>query len=171
MVPRGPFIAPKWPRSHWNSIWKALVALCPRVHRTVRCTPDTTQCNSYRSLFGCFPLLGGTEPSGGWHRNVRCSCWPLAPADVSTSRWSAGTPDYPALRADRPVNYSRQCLVFSESSPLISAGSCTGLFGARRIVRWVASDRPVLRRPVQLAIFHSNSLLLLLTWLHIVPNT
>jgi hypothetical protein len=39
-APRGPFYSPKGPRSRWSSIWKALVAFYPRVHWTVRCTPD-----------------------------------------------------------------------------------------------------------------------------------
>jgi hypothetical protein len=34
---------PKGPRSRWSSIWKAMIAFCPWVHRIVRCTPDTTQ--------------------------------------------------------------------------------------------------------------------------------
>jgi hypothetical protein len=42
-APRGPFYSPKGARSRWSSIWKALVTLCPRVHRTVRCTPDSEQ--------------------------------------------------------------------------------------------------------------------------------
>jgi hypothetical protein len=49
-APRGPFYSPKGPRSCWSSIWKALVALCPWVHRTVRYTPDSEQCNSYKIL-------------------------------------------------------------------------------------------------------------------------
>jgi hypothetical protein len=45
---RGPFYSPKGPRSRWSSIWKALVAYCLWVHRTVRCTPDSEQCNNYK---------------------------------------------------------------------------------------------------------------------------
>jgi hypothetical protein len=42
-APRGPFYSPKGPRSLWSSIWKALVAFCSWVHRTVWCTLDSEQ--------------------------------------------------------------------------------------------------------------------------------
>jgi hypothetical protein len=48
-APRGPFYSHKGPRSRWSSIWQALVAFCPRVHWTVRCTPDNEQCNDRES--------------------------------------------------------------------------------------------------------------------------
>jgi hypothetical protein len=34
-APMGPFDSPKGARSHWSSIWKALVAFCPLAHRTM----------------------------------------------------------------------------------------------------------------------------------------
>jgi hypothetical protein len=37
-APRGPFYSPKAARSRWRSIWKAILAFCRVVHRTVRCT-------------------------------------------------------------------------------------------------------------------------------------
>ena len=40
-APRGPFYSPKEPKSHWFFIWEAISLPCLRVHRTVRCTPDT----------------------------------------------------------------------------------------------------------------------------------
>jgi hypothetical protein len=43
-APRGPFYSPKAARSRWEQIWKAILAFCRRVHRTVRCTPDTVRC-------------------------------------------------------------------------------------------------------------------------------
>jgi hypothetical protein len=49
MVPRGSFYSPKGCRSRWSYICKAMVAFCPRVHGTARCTTDTTQCNDYIS--------------------------------------------------------------------------------------------------------------------------
>jgi hypothetical protein len=110
MAPRV-LLYPKGPMSRWNSIWKALVAFYPWVHRTVRCTPDTARCNDYRSLTCSFSLLGGTRPSGRWHRTVRCTCWPLAPANMSSRRWPAGTSDCSTLRVDCPVNYSRGSLL------------------------------------------------------------
>jgi hypothetical protein len=43
-VPRDPFYSLKGPKSCWSSIWKALVAFYPRVHRIVWCTLDSEQC-------------------------------------------------------------------------------------------------------------------------------
>jgi hypothetical protein len=37
-APRGPFYSPKAARSHWIPTWKANLAFCRVVHRTVRCT-------------------------------------------------------------------------------------------------------------------------------------
>jgi hypothetical protein len=37
-VPRGPFYSPKAARNRWRSIWKAILAFCRVVHRTVWCT-------------------------------------------------------------------------------------------------------------------------------------
>jgi hypothetical protein len=107
---RGSFYSPKGPRSRWSSIWKALVSICPWVHRTVRCTPNTEQCNTYESpdwLVSC---------SGG-HRTIRCSMCPLVLADVATCRWLAGTSDCPVLRTDCPMIYSRRWLNFPMSRP------------------------------------------------------
>jgi hypothetical protein len=56
-------------------------------------------------MIGWFPVLRGTGPSGGPGDH-----WPWA--DAVTSRWLAGTPDYPALSAEGPVNYSRRRLEF-----------------------------------------------------------
>jgi hypothetical protein len=36
-APRGPFHSPKAARSCWRSTWKAILAFCRVVHRTVRC--------------------------------------------------------------------------------------------------------------------------------------
>jgi hypothetical protein len=91
---------PKGPRSRWSSIWQALVALCPRVHQTIRCTPNNEQCNG-RESHDCYFLLlgvpdrpeGGTGPSG-----ARPDHWSVV--DVATSHWLASTSDGPALRMD-----------------------------------------------------------------------
>jgi hypothetical protein len=92
-APRCPFYSPKGPRSRWSSIWQALVAFCPWVHRTVN------SATAKNPLIGYFLLLGGTGLySAPFDR------WPEA--DVATSRWLAGTPDGPAHRVDGPVNYS-----------------------------------------------------------------
>jgi hypothetical protein len=125
-VPRGPFYSLKGPRSRWSSIWQALVAFYSRVHQTVRCTPDNEQCNDRESPIGYFLLLGGTGLS-----SAPCDCW--SEADVATSRWLAGAPGCPVLRADGPVNCSRRRLKFSRvGSTADRAPDCsvhTGLSG------------------------------------------
>jgi hypothetical protein len=79
-VPRGHFYSPKGPRIHWSSIWKTLVASCSRVHRTIRCTLDSEQCNDYEILDWLIFCFGGTKLSG-----APVDHWPLA--DVAASRW------------------------------------------------------------------------------------
>jgi hypothetical protein len=37
---RGLFYSPKGPRSRCSFLWKLQIAFCPKVHLTVRCTPD-----------------------------------------------------------------------------------------------------------------------------------
>jgi hypothetical protein len=128
----GPFIAPRdlgVVGAPFGRPWLSSVHGCTGLsdtHRTLHSTTATDR------LIACFPLLGGTGPSGRWDRTVRCTYWPLAPADVSTSYWLASRPDCLVLHVGRPVNYSRRSLVFLESSP----------FGriVHRIVRWVAPD-------------------------------
>jgi hypothetical protein len=63
-APMGPFYSPKGLRSRWSSIWKALVAFCPWVHRTIRCTTDSEQCNGYGISDWLVSCVGG-------HRTVR----------------------------------------------------------------------------------------------------
>jgi hypothetical protein len=163
MALRGPFIAPRdlgAIGALFGRPWLPSVCGCTGLsgaHQTLHGVMATYL------LIGCFPLLGGTGPSGGWHRTVRCTSWSLAPADVSTSRWPAGTSDYPALDADCSMIYSRWSLGFPKS----------GLFGrtVHRIVWWLAPGHPVLCRTTQFLLSYFNSLLLLLTWLLIVPNT
>jgi hypothetical protein len=70
---------------------------------------------------------GGIGPPGGWNWTVRCTCWSLAPADVSTSHLPTGT-------SDCGVNYSRRSLVFPRAT--LSVGPCTRLSGGwHRTVR------------------------------------
>jgi hypothetical protein len=52
MAPKGSFHSPKGPRSCWSSIWKDLIAFCPRVHRTLHSATVT------KYLIGYFLLLG-----------------------------------------------------------------------------------------------------------------
>jgi hypothetical protein len=42
-VPRGLFYSPKAARSRWRPAWKAIIAFCWVVHRTVRCTTGHEQ--------------------------------------------------------------------------------------------------------------------------------
>jgi hypothetical protein len=78
-APRGPFYSPKAARSRWEQIWKAILALCRRAHRTVRCTPDTVRCPIYFLKQRSRPLLtvgdlgaDGAPDMSGAHRTVRC---------------------------------------------------------------------------------------------------
>jgi hypothetical protein len=107
-APKGLFYSLKGPRSRWSSVWKAMVAFCPRVHWTIRCTPDNEQCAGRESLIGCFPVPRGTGPSG-----APLDRWPEA--DVAVSRCTTGTPDCPAPREDRLMNYSQCRLEFSRA--------------------------------------------------------
>jgi hypothetical protein len=70
---RGLFYSPKGPRSHWSSIWQALVAFYPWVHQIVRCTPDSEQYNDKESPDWLLSASRGTGLSGGWHRTVWCT--------------------------------------------------------------------------------------------------
>jgi hypothetical protein len=78
-APRGFFYSPKGPRSHWSSIWKALVAFChgctrlSGAHRTLHSVTATD------SLIGWFPVLGAPDrPVGGTRLSgVPCDRWYL----------------------------------------------------------------------------------------------
>jgi hypothetical protein len=104
MAPRGFFYSPKGPKSRWSSIWKALIAFCPRVHQTVRCTRDTAQCNDYVSPDWLLFASRGHRTVGFGQR-----------VKLSTIRWPTGTPDCLALRADGSVIYNRRSLGFPQS--------------------------------------------------------
>jgi hypothetical protein len=95
---RGSFYSPKGPRSRWSSIWKAMIAFCPRVHRTVRCTPDSEQCNDYKIpdwLVSC---------SGG-HGTIR---WGTGLSGAPVDRWaSANVAANHSRLAHRTVGASR----------------------------------------------------------------
>jgi hypothetical protein len=60
-------------------------------------------------LFGRFLVLGGTGLSGAPHD--RCP-----KADVAANHCAGGTPDCPAPRVDRPVNYSRHRIETSRAA-------------------------------------------------------
>jgi hypothetical protein len=67
-VPRVSFYSPKGQKSSLIFIWKALIAFCLRVHRTVRCTPDSEQSQVSFLLWRSQPLLA-TGPMA--HQTVR----------------------------------------------------------------------------------------------------
>jgi hypothetical protein len=54
----GPFIATR-DLGVVGAPFGSLVAFCLWVHRTVRCTPDTAQCNDYGSLHWWLSTCGG----------------------------------------------------------------------------------------------------------------
>jgi hypothetical protein len=148
-TPRAPFYSPKVARSCWSSIWKAIVAFYPWVHRTVNNTRTGRNKESPDWL---------VSTSGG-HQIVRCACRPLASVDVVTSHCAAGAPDCLAPRANCPMNFSRHRLKNPRAASL--ARPCTELSDAHRTVRWVALDRPVLRSPTVFPYFFLCLLLFL----------
>jgi hypothetical protein len=87
-APRAPFDSSKGPRSRWSFIWQELVAFCPWVHRTIRCTPNSEPCKEKESPDWLLSSsrghqldcpVGGTGPSG-----APLDRWPGA--DMATSR-------------------------------------------------------------------------------------
>ena len=127
-VSRGPFYSPKGPRSHWSSIWKALVAFCPRVHRTLHSATATNH------LIGWFPVLGAPNLPVGGTRLSSAPCHRCLPADAATSHWLAGTLNCPALRMDGQVNYSQPRLKFPRAGSLANrAPDCPVLFSLAHI--------------------------------------
>jgi hypothetical protein len=80
----GPFYSPKAARSHWRSIWKAFLAFCRVVHRTVRCTTG-------QPLF----MFGARSPSISGAAD-RCSSRPVGAPDTVRC-----TPDSLVCPSDR----------------------------------------------------------------------
>jgi hypothetical protein len=83
-APRGPFYSPKAARSHLRSIWKAFLAFCRVVHRTVRCTTG-------QPLF----MSGARSPSISAVAD-HCSSRPVGAPDTVRC-----TPDSPVCPTDR----------------------------------------------------------------------
>jgi hypothetical protein len=113
MCPGVPFIALRDLGAVGAPFWKALVAFSPQVYQIVRWQWIVQRLRNLwlgSFLFWGAPdcPVGGTGPSGA-------PCDRCPPGGVATSRWLAGTPDYPVLRADGPVNYSRRRLKFSRT--------------------------------------------------------
>jgi hypothetical protein len=106
-----PFIAPRdlgVVGAPFGRLWLPYVRECTGLsgaHRTVNSAVTKNR------VIGWFPVLGGTGLSG-----APCDRWPST--DVAASYWLAGTSDRPALRADRPMNYSRRRLKFPRATNL-----------------------------------------------------
>jgi hypothetical protein len=83
-APRGPFYSSKAARSRLRSIWKAFLAFCRVVHRTVRCTTG-------QPLF----MSGARSPSILVAAD-RCSSGPFGAPDTVRC-----TPDSPVCPTDR----------------------------------------------------------------------
>jgi hypothetical protein len=119
MLLGGSFYSPKEPRSCWSSIWKALVAFCPWVHRTIRCTPDTKHCVIYFHLWPSRPLNQPMEPSVAWHTgHIWCTWtawWCLLTVDPADE---AAVDRAPTVGADEGVGRlaHRTCPVYTELS-------------------------------------------------------
>jgi hypothetical protein len=128
-APRGPFYSPKAARSCWKHSWKAILAFCRVVHRTVRCTTGHPLFMSGADLlpFLAQPTVGSSGWLAHWtlsgaHRTVRCpqlivGMGHASRADCTTDRcaggrWLTGQSGAPP---DSPVNYSRTPPQFLES--------------------------------------------------------
>jgi hypothetical protein len=114
-APRGPFYSPKAARSHWRPTWKAKLAFCRVVHRTVTVA---VQCAIAFQIRRIRPLVLGVD----W-RTRHC---PVHTGHCSVHNEQSGVPNRPLLWAtrrpritrptvalatvgspDSPVNYSR----------------------------------------------------------------
>jgi hypothetical protein len=114
---RGPFYSPKRPRSHWSHIWKAPVAFCLRVHRTVWWCTQQLLHNGYESS-DWPPSFSSGHQTVQWHtRHVR---WPfLTIACLRGQRWSRGRSL--ACAKCRCSPSARDCLVvFSQRASVFS---------------------------------------------------
>jgi hypothetical protein len=159
---RGSFYSPDGPMSCWNSIWKALVAFCSRVHRTVRCTLGTAQCKiPFHKRLSCL-LSQSLEPSVTWHirlsgahQTIRLYLSTVGPAEVAAT-WPPLIARRPLARSkllvasctrhvwctpNCPVNYSQWALTSSREWPVRPAEDQPTSLGIRlsdahRTVRW-----------------------------------
>jgi hypothetical protein len=114
-APRGPFYSPKAARSRWRSTWKAILAFCRVVHRTVRCTTGQLQ-----YLSGArFPSISGAADR--WALGpVGASDSPVCPTDrwrgSRVARWLCSRPLAASAfgSLDSPVIFSRGAFSFSQ---------------------------------------------------------
>jgi hypothetical protein len=124
-APRGPFYSPKAARSRWRQSWKANLAFCRVVHRTVTVV---VRCAIAFQIRRSRPLqLRARWRTGHCPVHIRQSGAPLptvgaghaSPADCvadrcASDRWLTGQSGAPP---DSPVNYSRMPLIFSWERP------------------------------------------------------
>jgi hypothetical protein len=123
-APRGPFYSPKGARSRWRPTWKAKLAFCRVVHRTVTIVVQCAiafQIRRIRSLVlgigwrtGHCPVH--TEQSGVPNRPLlRATRRPqiVRPIVGAGDRWLTGQSGAPP---NSPMNYSRTLLCFPKSS-------------------------------------------------------
>jgi hypothetical protein len=84
-APRGPFYSPKTARSRWRPTWKAILAFCRVVHRTVRCTTGQLLFMSGARFLSIRRAADRWSPeSVGAPDTVRCT--PESPV-CPTDRW------------------------------------------------------------------------------------
>jgi hypothetical protein len=80
-APRGPFYSPKIARRRWRQSWKANLAFCHVVHRTVivavRCVIAFQKRHNRPLQLWAQWRTGHCSVR---HRTVRCPCWPLVRA-------------------------------------------------------------------------------------------
>ena len=140
-----PFIVPRKLGPFYSSIWKAIVAFCPRAHWTTRCTTGQGTVRDFLPFLVKL-TVAATAPMA--HRIVRCVLPTVgevhaSPADCAADRWcgrgsltgqSGGTPG-------RLANYSHEALNFSREWH-VRLGSHLGhriVSGAHRTVQCTSS--------------------------------
>jgi hypothetical protein len=136
-APRGPFYSPKAARSRWRQTWKAILAFCRVVHRTVRCATGQLLFMSgarflsiRRTVDRCsFGSVGAPDtvrctpdspvtPADRWHDHV-------SREDCEADRLLTGQSGAPP---DSPVNYSHV-------APLLFPRATSSLRMTHRTVR------------------------------------
>jgi hypothetical protein len=127
-VPRGPFYSPKAARSRKRSIWKAFLAFCRVVHRTVWCTTG-------QPLF----MSGARSPSISDAAD-RCSSGPVgAPNTVRC------TPDSPVCPTDRWSETHVACRLRSRPLAAGAVGSPDSPMNYSHVAFFNSRDRRVHR--------------------------
>jgi hypothetical protein len=137
-VPRGPFYSPKAARSRWIPTWKANLAFCRVVHRTVRCTTGHLMFMSGAWFLSTRRAADRWSPgSVGASDTVRCTpdslvcptdhwCDHVSREDCAADRWLTGQSGAPS---DSPVNFSCTSLILFPRA-MSSRGWLTGQSGA-----------------------------------------